>query len=78
MGYEKSRMCAHGFRGMASSILNEKGVNRDWIERQLAHAPMDKVRAAYLHTEFLDGRRKMMQEWANWLYGLKDGAAPPA
>ncbi len=67
MGYEKHQMCAHGFRGMASSILNEKGFNRDWIERQLAHAPLDKVRAAYLHTEFLEGRCEMMQTWADML-----------
>ena len=67
MGYEKHQMCAHGFRGMASSILNEKGFNRDWIERQLAHAPLDKVRAAYLHTEFLEGRCEMMVWWANFL-----------
>lgn len=67
MGYEKHQMCAHGFRGMASSILNEKGFNRDWIERQLAHAPFDKVRAAYLHTEFLGGRCEMMAWWANFL-----------
>ena len=69
LGYTTDQMCAHGFRGMASSILNEKGFNRDWIERQLAHTPLDKVRAAYLHTEFLDGRREMMQHWADFLCG---------
>ncbi len=74
MGYEKSQMCAHGFRGMASSVLNEQGYNRDWIERQLAHGPADRVRAAYNHAEYLPERRRMMQEWANWLYGVKDGA----
>ncbi len=70
MGYEKLEMCAHGFRGMASSILNEQGFNRDWIERQLAHGPQDKVRAAYNRTEFLDGRREMMQAWADYLGNL--------
>ncbi|SBV98163.1 Site-specific recombinase, phage integrase family [uncultured delta proteobacterium] len=75
MGYEKSQMCAHGFRGMASSILNENGFNRDFIERQLAHAPLDKVRAAYLHTEFLKGRTDMMRWWADYLDGVKDSAA---
>jgi integrase len=68
MGYEKHQMCAHGFRGMASSVLNEQGFNRDWIERQLAHSPMDRVRAAYLHTDFLEGRRGMMQWWADFLF----------
>jgi integrase len=76
MGYAKDQMCAHGFRGMASSILNEQGYNRDWIERQLAHGPQDKVRAAYNHAEYLPERRRMMQKWADWLYGLKDGALP--
>ncbi len=69
MGFTTEQMCAHGFRGMASSILNEQGVNRDWIERQLAHGPQDKVRAAYNHSEFLDGRRGMMQDWADFLSG---------
>lgn len=67
MGYGKEEMCAHGFRGMASTILNEKDYNRDWIERQLAHGAQDTVRAAYNHADFLDGRRKMMQFWANYL-----------
>jgi integrase len=72
MGYEKHEMCAHGFRGMASTILNEKGVNRDWIEMQLAHSPRDTVRSAYNHAEFLDDRRNMMQGWADFLYDQED------
>jgi integrase len=72
MGYRKHEMCAHGFRGMASTILNEKGVNRDWIEMQLAHSPRDTVRSAYNHAEFLDDRRNMMQGWADFLYDQED------
>ena len=68
LGYEKHEMCAHGFRGMASTILNENGVNRDWIEMQLAHSPRDTVRSAYNHAEFLEDRRNMMQWWADFLY----------
>lgn len=71
MGYGKEEMTAHGFRGMASTLLNEKGQNRDWIERQLAHSGADAVRAAYNHADFLDGRRKMMQFWANYLDKLR-------
>jgi integrase len=71
MGYGKQEMCAHGFRGMASTILNEKGFNRDWIEMQLAHSPHDTVRSAYNHAVFLDKRRGMMQEWADFLYTQK-------
>ena len=69
MGFAKDEMCAHGFRGMASTILNEQGKNRDWIEMQLSHGPRDAVRSAYNHAEFLEGRRAMMQWWADYLYG---------
>ncbi len=66
MGYH-SRMTGHGFRGLASTILNENGFNRDWIERQLAHTERDGIRAAYNHAEYLAERRKMMQWWADYL-----------
>jgi integrase len=72
MGFDKDEMVPHGFRGMASSLLNEQGFNRDWKERQLAHGEGDKVRAAYNHTDYLAGRRKMMQEWADFLYKLAE------
>ena len=70
MGFRADEMCAHGFRGTASTRLNEMGYNRDWIECQLAHSERDKVRAAYNHTDFLDDRRKMMQAWADYLWKL--------
>ena len=73
MGYKKEELCAHGFRGMASTRLNEMGFNRDWIERQLAHGEKDKIRAAYNHTDFLADRRKMMQAWADYLFGPDGG-----
>jgi integrase len=60
-------MCAHGFRAMASTLLNEQGYPPDVIERQLAHVPGDKVRAAYNRAEYLPERREMMQSWANYL-----------
>lgn len=66
MGY-RSRMTGHGFRGLASTILNEKGFNSDWIERQLAHSEQDGVRAAYNHAEYLSERHRMMQWWADYL-----------
>ncbi len=53
MGYEKDEMSGHGFRSMASALLNEQGWNRDAIERQLAHADRDSVRAACNYAEFL-------------------------
>lgn len=74
MGYDQSQMTGHGFRGMASTLLNEMGWHRDAIERQLAHAEKDGVRAAYNRAEHLPERRRMMQAWADYLDGLKRGA----
>ena len=72
MGYAKGEMCTHGFRSIASTLLNELGYNRDWIERQLAHGERDEVRAAYNYAEYLPERRQMMQEWADYLCKLRD------
>ena len=71
MGFTQDEMTMHGFRGMASTLLNEMGYNRDWIERQLAHGERDHVRAAYNYAEHLPERRRMMQEWADYLNELK-------
>ena len=67
MGYAKDEMSGHGFRSMASTLLNEQGWNRDAIERQLAHAERNKVRASYNYAEYLPERREMMQHWADYL-----------
>ena len=74
MDYAKHEICIHGFRGMASTLLNGQGYNRDWIERQLAHGDRDGVRAAYNYAQYLPERRKMMQEWADYLTELKEKA----
>ena len=74
LGYSKEEMTGHGFRSMASTLLNEMGWNRDAIERQLAHAERNSIRAAYNFAEFLPERRKMMQAWADYLDKLKAGA----
>ncbi len=71
LGYSGDVQTAHGFRGMASTLLNEMGYHPDAIERQLAHAEQNKVRAAYNHAEHLPERRRMMQEWADHLDRLK-------
>ena len=74
LGYNKDEMCDHGFRGMASTLLNECGKYRhDVIEAQLAHGERNKVRGAYNHAEYLPERRAMMQEWADWLDRLRTG-----
>ncbi|MBN8737110.1 MAG: tyrosine-type recombinase/integrase [Xanthomonadales bacterium] len=74
LGYTGDEMTGHGFRSMASTLLNEQGWPPDVIERQLAHAESNKVRAAYNHAEYLAERRKMMQAWADHLDVLKRGA----
>ena len=73
-GYSKDEMTQHGFRAMASTMLNELGYNRDWIERQLAHGDRNGVRAAYNYAEYLPERRRMMDEWADYLNTLRDKA----
>jgi hypothetical protein len=65
MGYH-GRATVHGFRSTASAILNEHQFNRDWVEIQLAHSE-DSVRAVYNAAEWLPGRRKMMEWWAEYL-----------
>lgn len=67
LGYAKDEMTGHGFRSMASTILNEQGWSRDAIERQLAHGERNNVRAAYNFAEYLPERRHMMQAWADYL-----------
>ena len=74
MGYTGDMMTGHGFRSMASTLLNEQGWNRDAIERQLAHAERDEIRAAYNYAQHLPERKKMMQAWADYLDSLRKGA----
>lgn len=73
MGYGKEQMTVHGFRTTASTLLNEQGYNRDWIEAQLAHAEKNAIRDAYNRAEYLSERRKMMQAWADYLDSLRAG-----
>lgn len=74
MGYAKDEMTGHGFRHMASTLLHERGYRSEWIERQLAHGDRNAVRARYNFAEHLPERRRMMQEWADFLDGLATGA----
>lgn len=66
MGYH-GRATVHGFRSTASTLLNETGFNRDWIERQLAHVEESDVRAAYNAAEYLPQRRTMMDWWSQFV-----------
>lgn len=71
MGYAK-RMTGHGFRTLASTILNEKRYDEDVIERQLAHAEEDDVRDAYNRAEYLEERTKMMQDYSDIIDAMLD------
>ena len=73
LGY-KGRMTGHGFRAVASTILNETGFNPDVIERQLAHCERNEVRGAYNRAEYLAERKRMMQHWADYLDSIEAGA----
>jgi integrase len=71
MGYHK-RATIHGFRGLASTVLNESGkFESDWIEKQLAHDEADQVRAAYNSAQWLSQRRAMMNWWSDFLKAEK-------
>jgi integrase len=72
LGYSREEMTGHGFRAMASSLLNELGFKPDLIELQLAHKEQG-VRAVYHRSEHLEARRKMMQQWADYLDSLRVG-----
>jgi integrase len=76
LGYTRDEIVSHSFRGMASTILHENiskhGFHSDVIERQLAHAERNGVKAAYNHAEYLEERIRLMQWWANWLDAVKN------
>lgn len=71
MGFDKQTMTGHGFRALASTLLNERGWNPDAIERQLSHVEKDKIRGAYNRGQYMAERRKMMTAWADLLDSLR-------
>jgi integrase len=71
LGYSKDQMTGHGFRSMASTMLNEQGFPSDVIELQLAHAERNKVRTAYNRAQRLAERVQMMQAWGDYLDVLR-------
>jgi len=72
LGFDKTEITGHGFRGMASTLLHERGYNSDYIERQLAHKEGNAIKAAYNHARHLDERTAMMQEYADYLDSLRE------
>jgi integrase len=74
MGFTKDEMCGHGFRAVASTLLNESGKwNADAIEAQLAHVENDAVRRAYHRADYWSERVSMMAYWADYLDELRIG-----
>ncbi len=70
MGY-RGRQTVHGFRGIASTWANEAECYRpDWIEMALAHADRDEVRGAYNSALYLTPRRRMLQQWADYVFSM--------
>ena len=77
MGWANDEMTPHGFRAMASTILDNMGYKQEWLERQLAHEEPNKIKAAYKRDAwrmYLPERTDMMQAWADYLDKLKHGA----
>jgi len=73
LGYAKTEMTAHGFRTTASTQLHELGFDTGDIELQLAHIDRNQIRATYNRAQRITERRKMMQQWADYLDKLRDG-----
>lgn len=70
LGYE-GRLTGHGFRHTMSTILHEQGYNSAWVETQLAHVDKNQIRGTYNHAQYLEGRRGMLQWYADFLDGLE-------
>lgn len=76
MGYDQQEMTSHGFRSMASTLLNESGLwHPDAIERALAHGDNNRIRAAYHRGAHWDERVRMAQWWSDYLDQLRIGGA---
>ena len=75
LGIPKEDLTGHGFRHMASTILNEQQKwSSDAIERQLSHKGKDVIRATYNRAQYLGERRLMVQWWADYLDELRTRA----
>ncbi|AKH62492.1 MULTISPECIES: integrase arm-type DNA-binding domain-containing protein [Photorhabdus] len=72
IGYD-GRATGHGFRHTMSTILHEQGYNSAWIETQLAHVDKNSIRGTYNHAQYLDGRREMLQWYADYMDVLEQG-----
>lgn len=69
IGYT-GKVTGHGFRHTMSTILHEEGFNTAWIETQLAHVDKNAIRGTYNHALYLEGRREMMQWYADYINSI--------
>lgn len=75
LGYTKEEMTGHGFRATASTLLHDSGKYKsDWIEMQLSHSEKNTAKKPYNRAQYLTHRKKMMQEYSDYLCFLRDGA----
>ncbi|MBC8945207.1 tyrosine-type recombinase/integrase [Xenorhabdus indica] len=72
MGYS-GRATGHGFRHTMSTILHDQDFNTAWVEKQLAHVDKNSIRGTYNHAQYLDGRREMLQWYADYMEMLERG-----
>ncbi|WP_168404373.1 tyrosine-type recombinase/integrase [Erwinia amylovora] len=70
IGYD-GKATGHGFRHTMSTILHEQGYNSAWVETQLAHVDKNSIRGTYNHAQYLDGRREMLQWYADYMDALE-------
>ncbi|HEY0847787.1 MAG TPA: integrase, partial [Noviherbaspirillum sp.] len=72
----KGEMTGHGFRALAMTTIKERlGYRHEVVDRQLAHAPKDKLESAYDRAQFLAERKRMMQDWADYVDAIAGGQA---
>lgn len=74
IGYD-GKATGHGFRHTMSTILHEQGYNTAWIETQLAHVDKNSIRGTYNHAQYLDGRREMLQWYADYMQSLENSGS---
>lgn len=72
IGYD-GKATGHGFRHTMSTVLHEQGYNTAWIEAQLAHVDKNSIRGTYNHAQYLEGRREMLQWYADYMDSLERG-----
>lgn len=68
LGYG-GKVTGHGFKHSMSTILHEQNYNSVWIETQLAHVDKNSIRGTYNHAVYIDGRRNMLQWYADFIFG---------